>query len=225
MSEASAGPLRVRSVVGLAYDELRARIVDGRLRPGERIGQAELADALGISRGSVREALRRLAGDGLVVFEVNRGFFVADVGLERVLERLEARLLLEPGIARLAAERRDAADLEALRRAVGAERAARTAAAAHDASRAFHAALVAATRNEALTRIFDALWIADVGRRLLASRRTQADWQDSDVAEHEELLDAIDAGDADRAETLMRAHVESAWRHWSRQPAAPAGGR
>ena len=97
-------------------------IVEGRLAPGARIGQAELADALGISRGSVREALRRLAGDGLVEFEVNRGFFVANVGLEGVLERLEARLLLEPAIARLAAERRDESDLAALRRAVTDER-------------------------------------------------------------------------------------------------------
>ncbi len=218
MSETSTGPLRVRSVVGLAYDELRARIVDGRVQPGARIGQAELADGLGISRGSVREALRRLAGDGLVVFEVNRGFFVADVGLERVLERLEARLLLEPGIARLAAERHDDADLDALRGAVAAEHAARTAAAAHDASRAFHAALAAATRNEALSRIFDSLWIADVGRRLLASRRSQPAWQRADAAEHEELLEAVASGDGDRAALLMRAHVESAWRHWARRP-------
>lgn len=211
-------PLRVRSVVGLAYDELRAMIVDGRLQPGARVGQAELADALGISRGSVREALRRLAGDGMVEFEVNRGFFVADVGLERVLERLEARLLLEPGVARLAAERHTNADLDALRRTVVAERTARTAAAAHDASRAFHTALVACARNDALIRIFDALWIADVGRRLLASRRSQPDWQEADVAEHEELLEAVEAGDGDRAEALMRAHVESAWRHWARRP-------
>lgn len=223
MSEASPGPLRVRSVVGLAYDELRAMIVDGRLRPGARIGQAELAGALGISRGSVREALRRLAGDGLVAFEVNRGFFVANVGLEGVLDRLEARLLIEPQIARLAAERRTELDLTALRRAVTGERAARTAAGAHDASRAFHAELVAATRNEALARIFDSLWIADVGRRLLASRRSQADWQEADVAEHAELLEAIEAGDGDRAESLMRAHVESAWRHWSRR-GGPADG-
>lgn len=217
VSETNLSPLRVRSVVGLAYDELRAMIVDGRLQPGARIGQAELADALGISRGSVREALRRLAGDGLVAFEVNRGFFVANVGLEGVLERLEARLVIEPEVARLAAERRDDEDLKALRRAVTAERAARTAAAAHDASRAFHAALVAATRNDALARIFDSLWIADVGRRLLASRRSQPDWQESDVAEHAELLEAIEARDGGRAESLMRAHVESAWRHWSRR--------
>ena len=222
MSDAGPGPLRVRSVVELAYDELRARIVDGRLHPGARIGQAEIADELGISRGSVREALRRLAGDGLVDFAVNRGFFVADVGLERVLERLEARLLLEPGIARLAAERRNDGDLGELRRWVEAERSARTAAAAHDASRGFHSALAGATRNEALVRIFDSLWIADVGRRLLASRRAQPTWQEADVAEHEELLEAIVAGDGGRAESLMRAHVESAWRHWSRRPSPAA---
>jgi len=221
VSETASGPLRVRSVVGLAYDEVRAMIVDGRLQPGARVGQAELADALGISRGSVREALRRLTGDGLVAFEVNRGFFVTNVGLGGVLERLEARLLLEPAIARLAAERRTDDDLATLHRAVADERTARSAAAAHDASRAFHAALVAATRNEALTRIFDSLWIEDVGRRLLASRRSQPDWQDADVAEHAELLEAIEAVDGDRAEQLMRAHVESAWRHWSRR----AGGQ
>jgi DNA-binding GntR family transcriptional regulator len=211
------GPLRVRSVVGLAYDELRAMIVDGRLPPGARVGQAELADALGISRGSVREALRRLAGDGLVEFEVNRGFFVADLGLDRVLERLEARLHLEPVLARLAADRRTDADLSALRRSIEGERTARTAAAAHDASRAFHMAVATATRNAALVRLIDSLWIADVGRRLLARRRTQPDWQEADVAEHLELLGAIDARDGDRAETLMREHVESAWRHWSGQ--------
>jgi DNA-binding FadR family transcriptional regulator len=105
-----------------------------------------------------------------------------------------------------------------LEHTVASERAARTAAAAHDASRAFHAALVAATGNEA--RVHRQLWIADVGRRLLASRRSQPDWQESDVAEHPELLEAIEAGDGARAETLMRSHIESAWRHWSRRAGA-----
>jgi DNA-binding GntR family transcriptional regulator len=216
MSETASGPLGVRSVVGLAYDELRAMIVDGRLEPGARIRQADIADALGISRGSVREALRRLAGDRLVAFEVNRGFFVANVGLDGVLERLEARLLLEPAIARVAAERRTESDLDELRLAVVDEQNAGTAAAAHDASRAFHAALVTSTGNETLVRIFDSLWIADVGRRLLASRRTQPEWQQTDSDEHDELLEAIEKRDGDRAESLMRAHVESAWQHWSR---------
>ena len=66
-------------------------------------------------------------------------------------------------------------------------------------------------------RLIDSLWIADVGRRLLARWRTQPDWQEADVDEHLELLAAIEARDGDRAETLMREHVESAWRHWSGQ--------
>jgi DNA-binding GntR family transcriptional regulator len=213
--------LRVRSVVGLAYDEIRTMIVDGPLSPRARLGQGELADQLGISRGSVREALRRLAGDGLVEFEVNRGFFVADVGLDAVLERLEARLLFEPAVARTAAARRTDDDLAALQAAIDAESAAETTQEAHDASRAFHRAVATAGHNDAFVRIFDSLWLADVGRRLLARRRAAPGWQSSDVAEHRELLAAIERRQAGRAEDLMREHVASAVRHWS--SASPSG--
>jgi DNA-binding GntR family transcriptional regulator len=216
----SARPLRVRSVVGLAYDEIRSLIVAGSLVPGSRLGQGELADRLGISRGSVREALRRLAGDGLVEFEVNRGFFVAEVGLDDVRQRLEARLALEPEIARLAAGRRTADDLELMRATITSEASARTSDEVHDASRAFHCAVAGATRNQAFTKLLDALWIADVGRRLLAQRRRAANWQDDDVAEHRAILEALESGDGERAARLMGAHVESAVRHWSPRPEA-----
>jgi DNA-binding GntR family transcriptional regulator len=214
-SHSDTQPLRVRSVVGLAYDAIRELIVEGTLRPGTRLGQAELADRLGISRGSVREALRRLAGDGLVEFEVNRGFFVGDVGLDVVLERLEARLALEPQIARLAASRREDADLAALRQAIADERSATTSDAAHDASRAFHLALAAATQNEQLWRLVDGLWIADVGRRLLAQRYTTPTWQRDDAREHEDILAAVESGDGDAAAALIQRHDEGALRHWS----------
>ncbi len=217
---AAARTLRPRSVVGLAYDEVRSLIVGGSLAPGSRLGQGELADQLGISRGSVREALRRLAGDGLVEFEVNRGFFVSDLGLGHVRQRLEARLALEPEIARLAAERRTADDLAAMRNSIASERAARSSDDAHDASRAFHIAVAAATRNEAFVRLLGGLWIADVGRRLLAERRRTANWQNDDVAEHEAIVLAIESGDGEQASTLMRAHVASAVRHWSPRGAA-----
>ena len=210
-----AKPLRVRSVVGLAYDEIRSLIVDGSLVPGSRLAQGELADRLGISRGSVREALRRLAGDGLVDFEVNRGFFVAEPGLDDVRQRLEARLALEPEIARIAAGRRSESDLELMRETIAAEASARTSDDVHDASRAFHFAVAGATRNQAFTKLLEALWIADVGRRLLAQRRRAAKWQDHDVEEHRGILEAFEAGDGDLAASLMRAHVESAFRHWS----------
>ncbi len=212
---ALTGPLRVRSVVGLAYDDIRSRIVSGAFPPGSRLAQGELADQLGISRGSVREALRRLAGDGLVDVAVNRGFFVAEVGLDDVRERLEVRLVLEPEIARLAAERRSQANLAAMRATIEAEAAAQTSDEVHDASRAFHVAVAAATGNQAFTKLLDGLWIADVGRRLLAQRRQATNWQDDDVDEHRAIVAALEAGDGDRAASLMRAHVESAVRHWS----------
>jgi len=214
-STGSTGPLRVRSVVGLAYDEIRSQIVTGTLSPGSRLGQGELAERLGISRGSVREALRRLAGDGLVEFEVNRGFFVAEVGLDDVRNRLEARLALEPEIARLAAVRRSDSDLEEMQATIAAEESAQTSDEVHDASRAFHFAVAAATGNPAFTKLLDALWIADIGRRLLAQRRQAADWQHDDVDEHRAIVAALEAGDGERAAALMRAHVESAVRHWS----------
>jgi DNA-binding GntR family transcriptional regulator len=215
-----ARTLRVRSVVGLAHDEIRSMIVSGAIAPGSRLGQGELADQLGISRGSVREALRRLAGDGLVEFEVNRGFFVADVGLDNVRQRLEARLTIEPEITRLAAERRTVDDLERMREAIELEEAAPTSDDAHDASRAFHLAVAAATGNDAFVRLLESLWIADVGRRLLAERRRAPSWQHDDVAEHRAILAAVESRSGRRAAQLMRAHVESAVHHWS--PRGPA---
>lgn len=206
--------LRVRSVPGLAYDAIRSQIVTGGLPPGARVGQAELADRLGISRGSVREALRRLTGDGLVEFHVNRGFFVAQVGLEAVLERLEARLVFEPGVARLAAERRTDADLAELHATIEREERARDAGAAHDASRSFHRALASAARNEAFLWVFDGLWIADVGRRLLAQRRTSPTWQADDTAEHRGILEAVERRQGRRAHDLMRDHLARALAYW-----------
>jgi len=214
-----ARPLRVRSVVGLAHDEIRSMIVSGALPPGSRLGQGELADQLGISRGSVREALRRLAGDGLVEFEVNRGFFVADMGLDNVRRRLEVRLTLEPEIARLAAARRTDADLAAMRATIELEAAARSSDDAHDQSRAFHLAVASATGNDAFVRVLESLWIADVGRRLLAERRRMPTWQHDDVDEHRAIVAAIEARHGKQAAVLMRSHVESAVRHWSPRPA------
>ena len=215
-----AGQLRVRSVVGLAYDEIRSLIVSGALPPGSRLGQGELADRFGISRGSVREALRRLAGDGLVDVEVNRGFFVAEAALDDVRDRLEVRLALEPGIARLAAERRSELDLETMLAAVEAEAMARTSDDAHDASRAFHFAVAAATGNVTFAKLLEGLWIADVGRRLLAQRRRSGDWQERDVEEHRGIVGAIESGEGALAAELMATHVESAVRHWSPYPDA-----
>ncbi|MSO41208.1 MAG: GntR family transcriptional regulator [Solirubrobacterales bacterium] len=206
--------INASSVVTLAYEELRALILAGDLEPGSRLAQASLADQLGTSRTPVREALRRLAVEGLVEFHPNRGFWTSDLGLDAVLRRLEVRLILEPGIAALAAERRTDEDLEALAAAIEREATTSDPAGAHDASREFHIQLAKATRNAELERALESLWIVEVGRRLLARRATVQDWQTGDVEEHRHLLAAVEAQEPERAAALMAKHVQDALRHW-----------
>ena len=210
----SAGPIPSHSVADLAYERIRGLVLSGELAPGTRLGQVELAGRLGISRTPVREALRRLGGEGLVEGHSNRGFRVADLGLSAVLRRLEVREILEPGIARLAAERRTESHLEQLQGSIERERRARGGVAAHDASRDFHVTLARASGNEEIVRIFESLWLVEVGRRLLSRRTAVSDWQSEDVEEHCEIAAAVAEGRAEDAGHLMAGHVRRAVQHW-----------
>ena len=219
--EAAASPMsghiRADSVVDLAYERIRSMLVEGEIPPGARLGQVELAEQLGISRTPIREALRRLTGEGLAEFQPNRGFRAASPGLDDVLRRLEVRLLVEPGIARLAAQRRTDDDLVALRAAIDRETAADTRIDAHDASRDFHVALAHASRNRELVAVIEAQWIVEIGRRLLAARATSASWKRADVAEHRALLAAVSARDGELAAQLMTRHIGEALQHWEHE--------
>ena len=206
--------LQVDSVVDLAYERIRQLLLDGDIAPGARLAQVDLAEQLGISRTPVREALRRLSAEGLVDSHPNRGFWAAELGLDAVLRRLEVRLILEPGIARLAAERRTEGHLAELRRSIAREENARSGLAAHDASREFHFVLARATGNEEHVRILDSLWLVEVGRRLLSRRATEVEWQGADVAEHREIAAAVAERRGDDAARLMEAHVRAAVQHW-----------
>ena len=219
--EAAASPMsghiRADSVVDLAYERIRSMLVEGEIPPGTRLGQVELAEQLGISRTPIREALRRLTGEGLAEFVPNRGFRAASPGLDDVLLRLEVRSLVEPGIARLAAERRTEEHLAALRASIERETAADTRVAAHDASRDFHVALAHATGNRELVAVIESLWIVEIGRRLLAARATSAGWKRADVAEHRALLAAVSARDGELAARLMAEHIGEALQHWEHE--------
>ena len=222
-STAASDPIRVDSVVDLAYDRIRGYVLGGELPPRARLGQVDLAERFGISRTPVREALRRLAGEGLVDFHSNRGFRVADLGLDAVLRRMEVRSIVEPGISRLTAERRTEEDLQRLEEAIASEEGARDGIAAHDASRDFHIALARASGNEELVRVLNSLWLVEVGRRLLSRRTADPNWLHDDVAEHREILTAASEGRAADAERLMAEHIGRAVHHW--EPLGPGGTR
>ena len=218
LAPATSGHIRADSVVDLAYVRIRSMVVEGEIPPGGRLGQVELAEQLGISRTPVREALRRLTGEGLAEFVPNRGFRAASPSIEDVLRRLEVRALVEPGVARLAAARRTGADLERMQEAIEREEGAETRIAAHDASRDFHVALARGAGNRELVAVLEAMWIVEIGRRLLAARATRVQWRASDVAEHRAIAAAVAARDGDLAARLMTEHVAEALQHWQHEP-------
>jgi len=206
--------LRIDSVVDLAYRRIRAVVLSGELAPGTKLRQVELAERLGISRTPVREALLRLSAEGLVEPLANRGFRVADLGIDAVLRRLEVRAILEPRIAGLAARRRTESDLESLNAAIVSEKQATNGIAAHDASREFHVALARAAHNDELLRVLESLWLVEVGRRLLARRWAVSDWPAEDIEDHRAIMEAVADQRVEEAERLVAEHVSGAVNHW-----------
>lgn len=189
------------------YDALVDLIVDGALPPGQHLVEAELAKQLGVSRQPVREALHRLEAEGWVDLRPGQGAFV-HIPTEHEVDRLlDVRCLLEAEAARLAARN---ASADAVTRLRALLRAGAEALAADDphavvaANTALHAAISALSDNPVLAELAGVVeWRMRWYHRPVALSRGTASWR-----EHEDLIDAIEAADADRAAGIMRRHVE-----------------
>jgi GntR family transcriptional regulator, transcriptional repressor for pyruvate dehydrogenase complex len=225
-------------------EELRTRIVSGRLRPGDRLpAEPRLCESTGLSRSTVREALRLLASQHLITTTrgVTGGSFVARptpaalsqsvaTGLQMLLvcgpvdgrHVFEIRELVEVPAAGLAAERRSAVDVAALRATLcdGSTAGLDERVAAH---RAFHTTLIAAADNPVLELISRPLY--DVANeRDLVSRAPAGFWSRAD-AEHRAIVDAVATGDVMAARRAAADHLARlrADYAWTRAPApAPA---
>jgi DNA-binding GntR family transcriptional regulator len=205
------GSLQIESVVDRVYGAIREWIASGELERGSRVHQEDIAAELGVSRTPVREALRRLAAEGLVEMRTNRGARVADLSRETMLMPYEARLVIEPGAARLAAQRRLPASIAEMRAALRAQRRAiGDIRRSFEANRRFHVALVAASGNEFLLRFVENLWVARIGEAIYESQAETAEEMRRDAEEHERILTAIELGEAAQAEDLTRRHVAGA---------------
>lgn len=191
---------------------LRDRILHGEVAPGARLNEVEIAGELGVSRGPIREALQRLASDGLVELQAHRGAFVRRLGPAEVRDLFEVRMALETTAARLAAQRAtDAqlADLDALVHA-GAEPIGH-ADVRFQGARDLHARLAEATGNPALAAH---LTLVNQELRLLRTRSGEVPARaEHAVAEHAAIVAAVRAGDADGAAAAMEAHLRSALTH------------
>ncbi|QKJ20707.1 GntR family transcriptional regulator [Microbacterium hominis] len=192
-----------------AYATLLDEIQAGLLPPGAVIAEAEQAARLGVSRTPLREAIGRLAADGLVVQQSPRVTVVSDVDAGDIRELFEVRRALEESAARLAAERAEPAVFAAL----AAEFA--TASVAADALDAYYAliarfdtALDAAVRNDYLTSA-----LRTVRTHLVRVRRLARDNPErlaASVAEHRLIAAAIAARDADLAAHATHVHLHNA---------------
>lgn len=206
------------SVADRVYEVLRARIVSGEMERGSRMHQEDLAAELGVSRTPVREALRRLAAEGLVELRSQRGARVADANAEDLRAAYQARLVVEPGAARLAAQQGLAAPQRRMRDAIAAHRRAAGAAVARSfaANRDFHVALVEASGNQFLHQFVERLWVARVGAVIYERQAEPRERVLADADEHEAIADAVAAGDGRRAETLTRRHIAAGLERFAR---------
>ena len=188
-------------------DQLRTTIVDGELAPGQRLVQDELARTLGVSREPVRQALRMLEAEGLVVHRPRRGVVVAPVAEQVVRDVYDVRAALDGLAARRSVGRLTAPRIDEARRIV---RAARRHLERGDVAglladdRAFHALILDASGNQVARDVLAAQWnrVGAVMRAVLESGYAHQAWQ-----EHEAIIGAIAAGDAERAESLAREHA------------------
>ena len=187
------------------YDALLDEIVSGTLRPGQKISEPDLARRFGISRGPLREAIRRLEERQLVQCTPNAGARVTAHTPQDIIEAYELREALESMAARLAAANMTDAEIAELRDIYEEERArGRSAGYPRD----FHMHIVRGSRNRLIARVIN----EDFYRLLRLWRRTcgwlsygtNHSWRD-----HARILDAIEHRDGEAAEMLMRRHL--AW--------------
>ena len=189
-------------------DQLEQDIVTGALRPGERLDEQSLAVRFGVSRTPIREALMQLASGGLIELQSRRGAFVASLSLREVIERFEVMAALEGACGALAARRLTDAERRALANAH--EACAREAPsgdpdAYYYANERFHEIIYAASHNSYLAEQARQLHTRlKPYRRLQLRARTRIT---GSLAEHQAIVDAIQAGDGASAERALKEHI------------------
>ena len=197
--------------VKFVYEILRDEIIDLVLPPGSPIDEIQLAERLSMSRTPIREALVRLASEGLVTTLPNRSTVVSNIDFLNLHTFFDALTLMYRVTARLAAEYRTEADLEVIRnwqaefsKAVAAQ----DALAMISTNRGFHAAIADAARNPYYAGLFYRL--LDEGRRMLRIYYSSFDDRlpQQYVDEHDEIVAAIEARDIERADRLSAQHAD-----------------
>ncbi|MBE3586904.1 MAG: GntR family transcriptional regulator [Thermoanaerobacter sp.] len=194
----------------LVFESLREAIIQGRLKPGERLMEIQLAEEMGVSRTPVREAIRKLELEGFVVMVPRKGAYVAGISVKDIVDVFEVRAALEALAAGLAAERITDEELEELERALVKtyEVGENNLDALVETDTAFHELIYKASRNERLVQIITNL--ADQIQRFRATSLAQPGRTRHALEEHKQIVEAISERNVELAQILAREHIENA---------------
>lgn len=195
----------------VVFENLREAIVEGKLNPGQRLMEVQLAEQLGVSRTPVREAIRKLELEGLVVMLPRKGAYVANMSLKDIIDVLEIRSTLEGLASSLAAERIHPENIKELEKIAkefeqNADNTDLDELLKKDVE--FHECIFKATNNKKLHQLITSLW-----EQVYRFRATYiADYESvkSIIKEHQLILDAIKKGDNELAKKYAKEHIEKA---------------
>lgn len=213
MSDYGAKPQATSSSAASSASVIAERVMrsisERKLRPGERLGEKELAEVFDVSRTIVREALMQLQARGFVDVLARKGWYVVEPSFAEAQETYAARRVLEPGMLRDAGKPLQSA-IRTLRQHVQRERAA-IATQDNAGERSvllaeFHVCLAEQLGNRFLTQMMTELSARTTLVSALYQSQTEAQHSNDD---HAAIVDALAAGDMPRAEELMRAHIDA----------------
>lgn len=193
----------------VVFENLREAIVEGKVKPGQRLMEVQLAEQLGVSRTPVREAIRKLELEGLVIMLPRKGAYVANMSLKDIIDVLEIRASVEGLAASLASERispEDIKKLEAILKDFEQSAAGSDVETLLKKDVEFHECIFKATNNKKLHQLINSLW-----EQVYRFRVTYISDYDStvDIArDHKLILDAIKKGDNEMAKKHATEHIE-----------------
>ena len=206
---------RTQSLTAIVSKELERMILSGELTAGERLNEQVLASRLGVSRGPVREATRALERAGLVTVIANQGVFVRQIGFDEAIEIYDVRAVVfgfacERLATRISAAQR--AELAELVAGMDAAIAAGDSTSYYGQNLRFHDAMMTFAAHGRAKQVYDSL-INETHLFRQRSLGTKESMRESN-AEHAAILDAIAAGDAERARKLGEEHSLAGKRRW-----------
>lgn len=221
---ASRKPIRLlkQTLSESAAEALREAILNGRLKPGEWLRQEALAEEMGISQITVRDALNQLVGEGMAVRVPYKGVRVVSLDVGDVENICAMRGLLEGLAAELAAEGITSEELDQMRKLLpestfSTER--ESVERARDANREFHEIAIRASRRPFLIRLLKQLWdwldpymLYGGGFQITEEAwRELLRYSERDLERHSQLLEALEARDGEQARRVVKTYVQEVW--------------